>query len=163
MAKAKFYSLITTDFLSRKQRVLKNYLENLLKDDQVILKVGKDDNGRTETLTVVNGDEYLELNQNGLAICDVNRNNGLYEYKVQCFYDTSNIGSDSGSESKRYFIYSRHTDLNGFDADNNFKSDFLFLDEEGKPDKSKNVPQKSIFESLRGRVNIYNNILNETL
>lgn len=161
MAKTKFYSIMDGKHpLSRKQKALYNYLLPII-NKEVILLVSKDDGGDDNILDVVNGDSFLELNQNGLAVCDTFVNeNGLIEYYVICFYDTSDVKE----YEKTTWDISRHPEK-GENFDGLGYSDLIIIDDKGNLLKcsqktslfeSKKSARKSIKESYLDEVtNLY--------
>ena len=143
MAKTKFYSIMNGKHpLSRKQQALYNYLLPII-NKEVILLVSKDDGRDDNILDVVNGDSFLELNQNGLAVCDTFVNeNGLIEYYVICFYDTSDIQE----YEKTTWDISRHPEK-GENFDGLGYSDLIIIDDKGNLLKCSQ--KTSLFESKK--------------
>lgn len=130
--------------MSRKQKALYNFLLDKLKEHQEILIVGLDnkDEKYTPTLNVINGDKFLSLNQNGLAICNVYPEDELYEYEVVTFYDTSD--AQENGEGLVYQI-SRHT--SGQSTDELGSSTWFTISQEGKLVQTDQ--QLSLFQSRK--------------
>lgn len=143
MAKTKFYSIMDGEHpLSRKQKALYDYLFPII-NKEVILLVSKDDDRDDNILDVVNGDSFLELNQNGLAVCDTFVNeNGLIEYYVICFYDTSDVKE----YEKTTWDISRHPEK-GENFDGLGYSDLIIIDDKGNLLKCSQ--KTSLFESKK--------------
>lgn len=143
MAKTKFYSIMDGKHpLSRKQKALYDYLLPII-NKEVILLVSKDDGRDDNILDVINGDSFLELNQNGLAVCDTFENeNGLIEYYVICFYDTSDVKE----YEKTTWDISRHPEK-GENFDGLGYSDLIIIDDKGNLLKCSQ--KTSLFESKK--------------
>lgn len=159
MAKTKFYNMMDGKHpLSRKQEALYDYLLSII-NKEVILLVSKDDGRDDNILDVVNGDSFLALNQNGLAVCDTFENENGIEYYVICFYDTSDVKE----YEKTTWDISRHPEK-GENFDGLGYSDLIIIDDKGNLLKcsqktslfeSKESARKSIKESINDDCYIY--------
>lgn len=143
MTKTKFYNIMDGNHpLSRKQKALYDYLFPII-NKEVILLVSKDDGKDYNVLDVVNGDSFLALNQNGLAVCDTFENeNGGIGYYVVCFYDTSDVKECE----KTTWDISRHSEQ-GEDFDGLGHSDLIIIDDDGNLLKCSQ--KTSLFESKK--------------
>ena len=145
MAKTKFYNVMDGNHpLSRKQKALYDYLFSII-NKEVILLVSKDDGKDYNVLDVVNGDSFLALNQNGLAVCDTFENeNGGIGYYVVCFYDTSDVKE----YEKTTWDISRHPEQ-GENFDGLGHSDLIIIDNDGNLLKCSQ--KTSLFESKKSK------------
>ena len=108
-----------------KQRALAVFLKSKLQSGQELLSVGNSD--KPTSVNVIGGDNILQLNQAGIAVCNVDMNNNEKVYYPIAFYDTSNIHS---REIICYKISVHNYDNFDDGLDN---ADSLYIDVNGNP------------------------------